>query len=238
MGLVLDREYFYDKPMYGEDGYPRWFYHIVHAVAVVVFKIAFRYRVEGRGNLSFPEGNAAVIAGNHSSLADPLLLILAIPKGNCRFLTKEELMSHDANAFVAQGIARMGGFPVKRNTADRVAIKRAVACIKRGENVGIFPEGTRIKDGNSESAAHFGGAVLIANMGKCPIIPVGIEGTDRIKPPGSHILHFPTVTIRFGAPIWPHDFDDLPKKERTQACIDEVMHQCYLLRNGEEGKEG
>jgi len=237
MGLVHEREYFYDKPILGEDRSPRWFACLIRGIAFVVFKVAFRYRFEGRENLELDDGGPAVIAGNHSSMADPLFIILAFPKGNCRFIAKEELFAPAANAFIAQGLARLGAFPIRRNTADRIAIKRAVACLKRGENIGIFPEGTRVKDGDGESHEHFGGAVLIANMAKRPIIPVGIEGTDHIKPPGSHLLHFPTVTIRFGKPVYPHDFDDRPKAERTSACIEEVMHRCYLLRNEPLGDE-
>lgn len=229
-----DREEFWDAPIKGEGCPSRWAFNLIVAAAFILFKICFRYKVEGREHLDLGEGKAAVIAGNHSSLADPLLLILAVPNHICRFLCKEELLNHDANSFVAQGITRMGAFPIKRGTADMTAIRRATACLKRGENVGIFPEGTRVKDLEDKTAEHFGGAVLIANAGKSPIVPVGIEGADRIKPPGSKFLHFPKITIRFGAPIWPKDYNYLPKAERVQACIEDVMKRSYELRSGKQ----
>ena len=235
--MAIDREEFWDKPISGPECPSRWAFNLIRAAAFILYKVCFRYRVEGRENVELPEGQAAVIAGNHSSLADPLAIILTIPNGICRFMCKDELLNHDANAFVAQGITRMGAFPIKRNTADTTAIRRAVACLKRGENVGIFPEGTRVKDLEDKTAEHFGGAVLIANMAKCPIIPCGIEGADRIKPPGSKFLHFPKLIIRYGEPIWPKDYAYLPKAERTQACIEDVMTCSYQLRSGKSPDE-
>lgn len=231
MSLFASKEYFYDRPLRGEGRSSRWAAYIIRAVAYVVFKICFRFRIEGKEYLDLGAGKAAVIAGNHVSIADPLFPFLAT-HDNCRFLAKEELL--EGNKFIAQCVARVGAFPLKRNSADRIAIKRAVAAIKRGEFVGIYPEGTRIKDIESQSVENHAGAVLIANMAQCPIIPVGISGAEKIKAPGSIFLHFPKIIVRFGAPINPRDFDYLPKPERAEACINEVMRRCHALRKGEK----
>jgi len=230
MSLFAPVGHFLDAPIRGEGRSSRWFSWIIRGIGNFVFKLCFRYRVEGRENLDVGEGKAAVVAGNHFSMADPVMGFLAL-RGNIRFIGKQELF--EGNAFVAQGLARCGGIPVRRDTADRVCIKRAVAALRRGEYVGIYPEGTRHHSAD-EPVSNKAGAVLIANMAQSVIVPVGTVGTERIKPAGSHLLHFPRLVIRFGVPVDPHDFDYLPKPQRAEACIDEVMRRSYALRAGED----
>lgn len=224
-------EYFYDAPIIGPDRSTRWFSHLVHGVAFVVFKVCFRYRIIGREHLvEVPQGKGAILAGNHASMADPLFGLLANHM-NVRYIGKEELF--EGNAILRGGLARIGSFPIRRDSADRTAIKRAVACLKRGEYVGIFPEGTRVRPERHQEVKFHAGAVLIANMAKTCIIPIALAGTDRIKPAGSHFMHFPRVTVYIDRPIYPSEFDDLPKKERADACINEVMRRVYAMRDGQ-----
>lgn len=230
MAFIASLEHFYDAPLRGEGHSSRWFSYIIRGIGNFVFKVFFRYRIDGRENLDVGEGKAAVLAGNHFSMADPLMVVFAL-KDNVRFIGKEELFQ--GPRFLAQGLARCGAIPIKRDTADRQCIKRAVASIKRGEYVGIYPEGTRHHP-ETGAAQNKAGAVLIANMAHCPIIPVGSVGTERIKPEGSHFLHFPKLVVRFGFPVDPHDFDYLPKPQRAEACIQEVMRRCYALRAGQD----
>lgn len=209
----------------------RWAANLIYVVALLLFKIAFRYRIEGRENLELPDGGTAILAGNHMSMIDPLFLIFAT-RNNVRFVAKEELFAPGASRFVAQGIARMGVFPIKRDSADRVAIRRCVAALKRGEFVGIYPQGTRVMPGEGDDQPVHEGVVLIANMAHVPIIPVGITGTEKVRPKGQKLLHFPKVIARIGKPVDPHAFDALPKRERASACAAEVMRQCFSLRDG------
>ncbi|MGN0034780.1 MAG: lysophospholipid acyltransferase family protein [Coriobacteriales bacterium] len=226
-GFVTPVERFLDAPLRGEGHESRWFSYVVYALGTVVLKVAFRYSVEGMEHLDeIPEGKAAVIAANHACVLDPVLLVLAL-RFNVRFMAKEELFD---SAFLAQALARVGAFPVKRGTADRRAVRRAVAAVRRGEYLGIFPEGTRIRCPDQERHNH-AGAVMIARAADAPIVPVGIEGTDRIRPLGSRLLHFPHVHVRFGSPVWPSEYDDVPKHDRSQVMIDDVMRMVYELRD-------
>lgn len=225
---VTPYERYFDAPLKGEGAESRWFAYMVYVIGTIVLKAGFRFTVEGRENLKgIPDGGAAVLAVNHASFLDPLLIVQTLDL-NARFIAREDLFD---NVFAAQFLARMGAFPIKRDSADRKAIKRAVAALKRGEHLGIFPEGTRIRFPGQKAENH-AGAVLIARMANAPIVPVGIEGSDRVKPYGSKILHFPTVHVRFGAPVWPSAYDDIPKKERAQFMIDDVMRKSYALRDG------
>jgi 1-acyl-sn-glycerol-3-phosphate acyltransferase len=225
--LVTPTERFFDAPLRGEGHESRWFSRLVYVIGTGVTKIAFRFSVDGREHLDeLPEGTVAVLAANHASYLDPVLLILAM-RLNVRFMAKEELFK---NRFLAQALARMGAFPVKRGTADRQAVRRSVNALKRGEFLGIFPEGTRIRFPGQKPENH-AGAVMIARSADVPIVPIGIEGTNRIRPYGTKLLRFPTVRVHFGPPVWASDYADIPRHERPQAMVDDVMRMCYELRD-------
>ena len=71
-------------------------------------------------------------------------------------------------------IRMLHAFPVKRNTADRAAIRKALSVLAEGGALGIFPEGTRSRDGNLLPPEP--GVALLAMKSKAPVIPVGING--------------------------------------------------------------
>lgn len=228
---ITPAEDFFDAPLRGEGHKSRWFSNLVYVLGTAILKAGFRYTIQGKEHLEeLPEGTVAVIAANHASDIDPVLLVLAL-RLNVRFMAKEELF--DGSRLLAQGLARLGAFPVKRDSADRLAIRRSVDALKRGEFLGIFPEGTRIRFPGQEKHNH-AGAVMIARMADVPIVPVGIQGTNRIKPYGSKLMRFPTVHVRFGSPVWPSEYEDVPKKERSQVMIDDIMKMSYALRDGTE----
>lgn len=224
-------EYYYDAPTIGPDRYPQWFAIIFSALVRFFLKIAFRYRVENVKYLKqLPEGTAYVLAGNHTSYLDPVMMWITMRPRHVRFIAKEEFFQ---NKLVAWMAAQVGAFPLKRKSADRTAIKRAVKCLKRGEFIGIFPEGTRIRFKGQSRNAH-PGVALIAHMGQVPIVPVGISGADRVKPAGTRFIRFPKVVVRYGEPIYLESFQHLPKEERFQAVADEVMRNVYALRDGKD----
>jgi 1-acyl-sn-glycerol-3-phosphate acyltransferase len=113
-------------------------------------------------------------------------------------------------------------FPVDRGRADRAAIAKAGAYLAAGEPVAIFPEGTRNRDGDVVAQD---GAAFIAMRANVPLVPVGIDGTERIKPPGSRFVRFPRVTISVGEAVRASDFEGLGKKETIEAMTAEVMRR-------------
>lgn len=210
--------------------------NIVYAIIFIAFKIAFRYKVEGIENLrQFDGKRGAVVIGNHVSYLDPAFLwIAARPKQWVRFMARDNMFAN-AGGLAGQVISRVGAFPIKRGSADRTAIKRASAMLKRGESVGIFPEGTRRNRGTAAPELH-GGAAFIARMGKAPIVPSSIRNVDAIKRKGER-MHFPKVTVMFGAPIYLEDFDFLPKEDRLDAVSWYAMRECYALRDNVNREE-
>ncbi len=227
-------ESYYDGSLEEAGRCSRWFNTLFCAVARVVLKPLFRYRfydVEHLRQLS-PE-TSYIIAANHFSNLDPVFVMLSLRPRRIRFIGKEELFRIP---LVARMGALVGGFPVKRGSADRTAIRRAVTILKRGEYLGIFPEGTRVNPSGQDSDSREGIA-LIAQMSKVPVIPVRIWGTDKIKPPGTRGLRFPRIVLRYGKPIDIEQFAQLPKSERLTAFTEEVMRSIYSMEHPERGDD-
>ncbi|MBS6940429.1 MAG: 1-acyl-sn-glycerol-3-phosphate acyltransferase [Slackia piriformis] len=206
--------------------------NIIYGALFAVFKAAFRFSVHGIEHVrTFSDGRGCVVAGNHASYLDPVFLWLAArPQQWIRFMARDNMFSN-AKGIAGQVISRVGAFPVKRGSADRAAIKRASSMLKRGEIVGIFPEGTRRGRGTAAPDLH-AGVAFIARMGKAPIVPSSVRGVEKIKPAGSRFLHFPKIEVCFGAPVFLEDFDFLPKEDRLDGASWYVMSECYALSRG------
>ena len=108
-------------------------------------------------------------------------------------MAKEELF---ANKIFAAAITNLGAFPVKRGAADRNAIKKALALLKDGQCLGVFPEGTRSRTGELGKAE--AGVALIAAMSKAPVLPAAIINTNKIF---SSEKFFPRLTVVYGRPM-------------------------------------
>jgi len=227
MAFPHKREEFYDVSLEDPKTRPSlWFIEVARYVVRPAAWVVTRFEVKGKENI--PEiGEAPVVfAANHMSYMDPVVLWCSMPKRVLRFLARETLFKPVLGGL----IARAGGIPVQPDSADRKAVKRAAAALKRGECVGIFPEGTRMNKPNKVYKPH-AGMVLIAQMGKAKIVPVGINGTERIRPYGKKLIRFPKVYVSIGEPIDLADYSDLPKSERTQAILDATMEKIFELRD-------
>jgi 1-acyl-sn-glycerol-3-phosphate acyltransferase len=152
-------------------------------------------RFEGRDNV--PRRGGVLIAPNHISDADPTAIALALPRA-CWYMAKEELF----NMRVLGTLIRwLRGFPVKRYTADRAALRRAEELLKQGWAVVIFPEGKISETGILQPILP--GALLAAQRADVPIVPTIIEGADRLIPYGEtkpRRVARPIV-VRFGKPV-------------------------------------
>ncbi len=205
-----------------------WAGNIVYAVVYAVFRIAFRMKSLNKHKLdAVARRGGCLVVCNHVSYLDPAFLWLSgRPRHWIRFMARENMFDN-AGGLAGQIISRVGAFPIKRESADRVAIKRAAAMLKRGECVGIFPEGTRRGKGTAAPELH-GGAAFIARMGKAPMLPCAARNVEKIKPKGER-MHFPQVTVVYGDPVHLEDFDFLPKEDRLDAAMWYVMRECYAL---------
>jgi 1-acyl-sn-glycerol-3-phosphate acyltransferase len=230
--VIKSQEELWDMSADGNDASNRMSHvvgNIVASIVAVLMKILFRFSVENRQTILQFNGKktGAVVIAPHQSYMDVVMMYLASwPKRWTRIIARESLFTaaHGLLGFV---IARVGSFPVKRDTADMSAVKRASRFLKNGEIIGIFPEGTRRGKGNSVPAIH-GGAGLIARLGKAPLIPLGLKNVDQVKPKGKR-LHFPKLTAVYGTPVSLSSFDFLPKEERLEAATWYVLREAFAL---------
>lgn len=124
---------------------------------------------------ALPDGSA-IFCANHSNYIDPILLGLTVGKRHwLHFMAKAELQ---ANKLIGALLRKFGVFFVKRGENDIGAIRTTMGLLKSGEQVCIFPEGTRVSEPDSVAAK--AGAVRIAMRLGVPIIPAFITRKKRL----------------------------------------------------------
>lgn len=225
-------EELWDMPLMaveGEKHIPHLVGNLLYGLSFVVAKICFRYRIYGLEHLrNCQKQGGAVVVSTHFSNLDPVFLYLAArPKQWIRFLGKVELFN-PKHPFLRRLVSNMGCIPVKRDTADRMAIKRAARMLKRGEIVGIFPEGTRRYKTSRPSELHAGASFIARMGGGAPMVPSTIRGVEKVKQKGKG-LRFPRIEVAFGAPIALSEFDFLPKEDRLEGSTWYLMRECFAL---------
>jgi 1-acyl-sn-glycerol-3-phosphate acyltransferase len=190
---------------------------IVRATAGKVALLLFRTKLYGAEHIP---AAGALLAGNHISYMDPVLLWCAGPRP-VHFMAKRELWD---SPIVAWGLPRLWGFPVSRGEADRQAITTATELLRAGELVGVFPEGTRQTEAGDSLGEAQGGAAFIALRAEAPIVPVAFVGTDRVWPRGARFPRLARTAIYFGEPIYPSAIaPDAGRKERVEAITRVIM---------------
>ncbi|HEY8298655.1 MAG TPA: lysophospholipid acyltransferase family protein [Candidatus Baltobacteraceae bacterium] len=160
-------------------------YDIAKAILWPLLGGIWRMRVSGRENV--PRTGPVIIACNHRSYLDPPALGTASPR-RVRYMAKKELFDIPV---LGPMIASFGAYPVDRTGTPMAAIRRSVDVLRAGGCIGIFPEGTRNRDG-SEAARQ--GVALLASLATAPVVPACVVGGDRAK-----ALH--QIKVAFGPPL-------------------------------------
>jgi len=184
-----------------------------------IIRVLFSTHVRGVENI--PEGGA-LLAGNHVSYLDPILLWCASPRP-VHFMAKRELWD---SRLVAWVLPRVLAFPVNRGEPDRTAITTGTELLQAGGLVGVFPEGGRAEDGGEALRQAQGGAAFIALRADAPIVPVAFVGTQRAWPKGAKFPRLVRTYISIGKPVFPSTV--LPeggRKERVTALTALVMER-------------
>jgi 1-acyl-sn-glycerol-3-phosphate acyltransferase len=165
-------------------------YYGIRGLFYLIYSVFFRLRIEWIGKV--PDTGPAILISNHCSAWDPPLTVIATPRP-VYFMAKEELFHMPVFSFV---LPRIRVFPVRRGVADRQAIRTSLEILRRGELLGMFPEGTRSKDGVLSPAEP--GAAMFALRSQAPVIPVALINTHRILKKGSFLA---PLTVRVGEPV-------------------------------------
>lgn len=193
-------------------------------VLTPLFRFAWRVHVEGAHHI--PRRGPAIIAPNHTSVLDSFFVPLVL-KRRITYVGKAEYMDDWKTRLL---FPAMGMIPIDRSGGDASAraLDASAAILNAGELFGIYPEGTRSRNGHLHRG-HTGVARLALRTGS-PIVPVGIIGSCEVQPPDAKLPRpFREVTIRFGAPIDVERYQDRANDPLVLRQItDEVM---YEIRN-------
>lgn len=169
------------------------FYWLCTSVVRILFILFSRRQIVGRGNL--PPRGPVIIVSNHLNNVDPGFLAVTLPR-RIVFMAKQEIFGWP----VLGPMFRWAGvFPVRRFEADLVALRRAIRVLREGEVLGMFPEGTRSRNGGMGPG--YPGTAIIALRSGAPVVPVAITGTEQIKGPLS-LLRRPPLQMVIGKPFF------------------------------------
>jgi 1-acyl-sn-glycerol-3-phosphate acyltransferase len=165
-----------------------------------LFFLLFRPHVVGRENV--PAEGPFILASNHLSFIDSMAIPLMSPR-RVGYLAKAEYFTGSGLGgwFIKTWFTALGALPVERQThrAAQEALDTAMSVLKAGGGFGIYPEGTRSKDGRLARGKT--GVAWLALTADCPVVPVGITGTDRIQPIGASWPRPHRFSVTFGKPL-------------------------------------
>lgn len=170
-----------------------WFYYLTKWTLWVLFHLGFGLEVRGQRHV--PRRGAFILASNHLSYLDPPLLGAACPR-RLAFLARADLFRAPLLAAFMRGVHVIA---LQREATDIAAVREALARLRRGDAVAIFPEGGRQFSGQLGSAKR--GVALLAFAADVPIVPVFVRGTFEAWPPGARRLRRAKIRVAFGPPI-------------------------------------
>ncbi|MBP3446302.1 MAG: 1-acyl-sn-glycerol-3-phosphate acyltransferase [Clostridia bacterium] len=185
-------------------------YSVVRPLAGLITKTKYKINYIGVENL--PEGGGFILAANHITALDPVIVSVGCDK-TMHFMAKDELFQ---NKLIGWAMAQLNAFPVDRTKFDEDAINYAVTLVRNGGILGIFPEGTRSPDYTPQKCK--GGVCYIAKVCKCDVVPVSIYTCDEAKT-GTRL------TVRYGKPI---KYEDL-KFDPNSTKMKDLRHATNLI---------
>lgn len=205
--------------------------NVVLAAVWAFSSLMWRARMEGEAHmLERADGKGTVIICNHTSMVEVMSICTYLWRHGRVFrpIFKSEFGS---TRIVEWTFSRAGGIPVERGTADMKSLRRAQHALQRGEDVLIFPEGTRVRSDDQPVEVH-GGFALIAQMAKADITPMAVCGFRDVTPAGKKVPRPKKCWMRAGEHV---SFDDAPeglkRRERSQWVEDTAVSRMYELRD-------
>jgi 1-acyl-sn-glycerol-3-phosphate acyltransferase len=199
-------------------------YTIAKSVLRPVFRFSWRIIAEGVDHI--PSSGPAILCPNHISFIDSLFVPAVLPR-RITYVGKAEYLDSWKTKHL---LPALGMIPIDRKggNAAQAALDAAARVLERGELFGIYPEGTRSRDGRLHKGHT--GAARLALQTNSPIVPVGIVGTREIQPPDAAMPRlFRTAHVRFGRPIAVARYRDRASDKLVLRQItDELM---YEIRN-------
>lgn len=171
-------------------------WRILYVVAIIIRPFFVRLKIDGQENVPLSAG--CIYAINHTMGPDYVLVGYASPR-QVFYMAKSEIFAF--HPWVAWLVTAAGAFPVQRGKGDFHAIEQAAAVVRSGKIVGMFPEGTRSRNGQLQRGKT--GVARIAMMAQAPIVPVIVINSEPILRDVLKFRKRPLVIVRFGKPVRP-----------------------------------
>jgi 1-acyl-sn-glycerol-3-phosphate acyltransferase len=188
------------------------------------------FHVQAEGLENIPDSEPAVLACNHLSFIDSILLPLNVPRP-VYFLGKADYWDSWRTRWFFQGT---GVVPIHRGGGEKSeqSLKTGVQILESGDLLGIYPEGTRSPDGRLYRGKT--GPVRIALEAGVRVLPCAVVGTDRAMPTGVYRPRREPVTVRYGAPLDLSRYHDRRSDPFVlRSATDELMYEIMML-SGQE----
>ncbi len=205
----------------------RAYYSAVRFLARTLFGVLTGWRI--RGAEGVPGSGGLILAANHISFWDPPLLGAAVPR-EMHYLAKQELFS---TPLLGPLIQSLNSIPIRRGSADLAGLSRAIEKLKSGGALIMFPEGSRMRDGELHPARP--GVGLLAVHADAMILPTCISGSNH---PGKWWNRGARVRITFGTARHWRAFagpeDPVPGRALYQRIGDEIMREVAALKRDQD----
>jgi 1-acyl-sn-glycerol-3-phosphate acyltransferase len=208
-------------------------YGFAHAIIQPVLKTVWRPHVHGLEHI--PRTGGLIIASNHLSFADSVVIPSIVPR-KVVYLAKADYFTGTGvkGALSRAWFEGLGMVPVDRTDTRSAlgSLDTALEVLGRGEAFGVYPEGTRSRDGRLyRGRTGVGHLALTAGV---PVVPVGLKDTEKLQPVGSKFARLVRVTVRFGEPLdFTGRFQGVPLGRARREVTDEIMDAIAAL-SGQE----
>jgi 1-acyl-sn-glycerol-3-phosphate acyltransferase len=202
-------------------------------VLAVLFRLVYRPQVVGIENI--PRSGALILASNHLSFVDSMVIPMVVPR-RVAFLAKSDYFTGTGvrGTLTRWWFEGFGMIPVDRDDlrSAQTSLDLALGVLARGEAFGIYPEGTRSRDGRLYRGRT--GVGHLALTSGAPVVPVALSGTQQLQPVGTRVPHRAKVVVRFGRPLdFRGRFDGVPAGRARRELTDEVMAAIHALSRQE-----
>jgi len=180
------------------------------------------YRMRCAGREHWPVTGGALVCANHQSYFDPVLVGLACDR-RLNFLARATLFH---NRWLAWLMELLDTIPLDREGSGLAGLKETLKRLKAGEQVLIFPEGTRTRDG--EVARLKPGFCSLARRSRVPIVPVGLDGAYQAWPRTSPLPRLGRIGVVIGKPISPDEIESLTDEQLLVELERRIRH-CHAV---------
>jgi 1-acyl-sn-glycerol-3-phosphate acyltransferase len=209
-------------------------YDVMHTVLPPALRAIWRPTVRGLEHV--PRSGGVILASNHLSFVDSVVIPSVAPR-KVVFLAKSDYFTGTGVKGLASRVwfEGLGMLPVDRDDtkAALASLDIALSVLERGEAFGIYPEGTRSRDGRLYRGRT--GVAHLALTAGVPVVPVGVTGTEKVQPVGSTRPRIVKVRVAFGEPIdFAGRFDGVPSGKARRDATDEIMAAIQRLTGQEE----